>query len=85
MNDIGSKGLEDRKVNIAVDAAATVPCSSIDTLALWTTSSKDISFPPVRALKLEVFLKRSPTPMASKIYRSKQELPELFGIYIIWF
>lgn len=67
MNFIGSKGREERYVNMALAAAAIVPSSSIDIFALCMTSLKDRFWSLVSSDKSEVLRNRSPIPMDSKI------------------
>lgn len=64
---MGSTGLEERKEKNAVAAAATVPSSSIETLALCMALLNDMSVLPVNAEKSEDLLNTSPTPIILNI------------------
>jgi hypothetical protein len=70
----GMRGLDERKENMALAAAATVPCSSTAIFALCTASSRCKPASPVKPDRSDVDWNRSPTPRRSRICRHAQRI-----------
>jgi len=68
------RGLDERKENMALAAAATVPCSSTAIFALCTASSRRRPVSPVKPDRSDVDWNRSPTPRRSRICGCAQSI-----------